>query len=863
MKKTFLLALLLSFTSIFASAQCTYINGDFEDWQTFPLEFNNVERNIETPTEHISTVRFFITFFLIEFIGDPYTFDMFQNDPVTFWGMEKSTDASSGQYAVKLKNDPEINVCDIYTNHACSEIADIAKIDIKHVGTSADTLYIFGAYDENLPPLQTDQAALDTLAGYFLDSIIMDGNVDYTTFTYPIHVNDPNFPVDTFSLLIFTTTNNDNYFLVDNIRFESVTDDDGDGFASDVDCDDTNASVNPGATEICNGIDDNCDGQVDEGLLTTYYLDSDGDGFGDLTMSQLACSPPADYVLIGGDCDDNNPDVNADATEVCNGIDDNCNTQIDEGLLSTYFFDADGDGFGSPLTSIQACSAPVDYVDNADDCNDNNENEFPGQIWYADADGDGYGDGTSLAACLRPADYYLEDELTATTGDCDETNEAIYPDAVETCDGVDNDCNGTIDDNITYQDYFLDADGDGFGTGTALNDCQSPGTDYVLLDGDCDDTNADINPAAIELCNGLDENCDGQSDEGLVTTFYFDGDGDGFGNSAMTVQACDAPTDYVAFGNDCDDTNADIGPGATEVCNGIDDNCDGLTDEGLLITFYLDADGDGFGAAAMSQLACSAPTGYVPNSDDCDDTNADINPGGTEICNGLDDNCDGATDEGVLNTFYLDSDGDGFGGSAMTASACDAPTGYVANSDDCDDNAASVYPGAAEICNSLDDNCDGQVDEGVLNTFYLDSDGDGFGSASATQQACDAPTDYVANADDCDDSSATIYPGATEIANNGIDEDCDGQDLMTGTDELAELNIQVYPNPFSDRIRLENLPATGYEVKLVNVFGQTIANAVATDNSQIACAALPAGTYFVQITEVSTARRKVVVVMKN
>ncbi|MEZ5055475.1 MAG: MopE-related protein [Saprospiraceae bacterium] len=104
-----------------------------------------------------------------------------------------------------------------------------------------------------------------------------------------------------------------------------VTDNDNDGYLSDVDCDDNNPNVNPGAQEICNNIDDNCNGQIDEGLLITYFLDADGDGFGDINNSMDACSLPSGYTTDNTDCDDTNPQINPDATEIPdNGIDENC-----------------------------------------------------------------------------------------------------------------------------------------------------------------------------------------------------------------------------------------------------------------------------------------------------------------------------------------------------------------------------------------------------------------------------------------------------------------------------------------------------------------------------------------------------------
>ncbi|HYG38153.1 MAG TPA: Ig-like domain-containing protein [Cytophagales bacterium] len=170
----------------------------------------------------------------------------------------------------------------------------------------------------------------------------------------------------------------------------------------------------------------------------------------------------------------------------------------------------------------------------------------------------------------------------------------------------------------------VDADGDGF-----------------TVDVDCDDTNANINPDAVEVCDGIDNNCDGQIDEGVQTTFYADADGDGFGNAEVTALTCSVPEGYVAVSGDCDDSKANVYPGAAEVCDGLDNNCDGQIDEGVKTIFYADNDGDGFGNAEETTLACSAPEGYVAISGDCEDNDSSINPDGIDLCDGIDRNCDG------------------------------------------------------------------------------------------------------------------------------------------------------------------------------------------------------------------------------
>ncbi len=302
--------------------------------------------------------------------------------------------------------------------------------------------------------------------------------------------------------------------------------------------------------------------------------------------------------------------------------------------------------------------------------------------------------------------------------------------------------------------YYADADGDGYGNAALAQDACSAPNGYVLDNTDCDDTKPGVNPGAPEICNGMDDDCDGLEDEGVQSTFYADADWDGFGDANVTMQSCGPDEGFVANNTDCDDTNPNIHDGAPEICNGLDDDCDGLVDEDVLSTFYADNDGDGYGALNITTLACSAPPGYVNDSNDCNDSNDQIHPGAPETCNTLDDDCDGLVDEGDI----CDGDGDG----------------YTIAEGDCDDTNPNIYPGAIEICNDLDDDCDGLVDENIGTTWYADADGDGYGDATVSQIACSQPEGYVNNTNDCNDANNQIHPGATEIC-NGLDDNCDGQ----------------------------------------------------------------------------------------
>ncbi|MBU0690473.1 putative metal-binding motif-containing protein [bacterium] len=264
---------------------------------------------------------------------------------------------------------------------------------------------------------------------------------------------------------------------------------------------------------------------------------------------------------------------------------------------------------------------------------------------------------------------------------------------------------------IQHLNSLPDADGDGY------EKLSAGGTD-------CDDWDPNVNPAAAEICDGKDNNCNGVIDEGFLTVWYRDLDEDGYGDPSSPLISCVQPDGYVDNPGDCDDTESLAYTGAPEVCDGVDNDCNSLVDDNPVdcTVYYADIDEDGHGDENNSQCLCSPTPPYtLTTADDCDDTNPDMYPGNPEVCDGYDNDCSGGADEGENLTgctnYYADYDEDGYGDmwNIDLRCLCQPEYPYLAlTANDCMDDNPDAHPGAFEICNGLDDNCDWEVDEGEL-----------------------------------------------------------------------------------------------------------------------------------------------------
>ncbi len=369
----------------------------------------------------------------------------------------------------------------------------------------------------------------------------------------------------------------------------SVMDMDLDGHGASVDCDDADPAVHPGASEICDGVDNDCDGRVDGSDAVDampWFLDADRDGYGGQGKVRYACQPAPRWSASAADCDDSDPEIHPGALERCNGLDDDCDGERDDDVQlgrTMWFLDADADGFGDPGTVEFACEPPSRiYGNDGGDCADVGgyaEVSWPGVArWDSDtacmqdADGDGWGD-------VRPVNPAVEGGR-----DCDDLGthaDTTFPGSAALEQGT---------------ACTKDADGDGWADA-------EPDNPEVTAGSDCNDSDA-FNWLTYPGAAWLDS----------ATACMKDRDGDGYGDAEPS-------SSRVEPRSDCDDEDASVSPDADEYCDGVDNDCEGGVDEDAVdaLPWYRDADGDHYGDASVEIWACEAPEGYVADNGDPDD----------------------------------------------------------------------------------------------------------------------------------------------------------------------------------------------------------------------------------------------------
>jgi hypothetical protein len=518
-------------------------------------------------------------------------------------------------------------------------------------------------------------------------------------------------------------------------------DDDNDLVPDAEDCSPKNSAVHPGAEEVCDGLDNDCDYTVDEG-----YVDSDFDGYKDCvdedddndgSVDGLDCGPldpavhPGAPELCDGadnDCDgqtdEESPDTDQDGTADCvdddiDGDDiandiDNCPTIVNDGqedfdndgLGDACDLDSDGDGIPDATDNCPELKNPLQQDQDEDDLGDACDDDLDGDGFdngddncplvnndQTDTDNDGIGD-----ACEDDTDG----DGSPDAQDCEPEQAAIFPGAEELCDGLDNNCNTLIDEG------FADSDAD------SLKDCIDTDDDNDLThdEKDCAPTNPAIHPGAAEVCNGLDDDCNGKEDDELGTTTC------GKGQCAHTVDNCTngQPTQCDPFEGV-----------AYESCDGVDNDCNGLVDEGL--GFVTCGKGECFHTVASCQegvpVECNPLEGATP-----------------ELCDGADNDCDGKVDEEQPALAC------GKGQCFHTVTSCQGGVVHDCN----------PFDGASpEVCDKIDNDCDGDVDEDLGETTC------GFGACEHTVQNCLAGTFQICNP----------MAGAAVETCDGKDNDCD------------------------------------------------------------------------------------------